>query len=69
MVSKYLSATPFKFLLVLFGILFLADTALTTIILGAGGHELNHYPIYLPICGEDPNLIYPGQVLVIPQLD
>ena len=54
--AKYSSATLFKPLLVLFGILFLADTALTTIILAAGGHELN--PIYLPICGEHPNLIY-----------
>ena len=48
-----------KPLLVMFGILFVADTALTTVILRAGGHELNRYhPINFPICGENPNLIY-----------
>jgi len=56
--SKYSSATLLRLLLVLFGILFLADTALTTIILSAGGHELNPHPIYLPIRGEHPNLVY-----------
>jgi hypothetical protein len=57
--SKYSSARLLKPLLVLFGIMFLADTALTTIILRAGGRELNCYhPINFPICGEHPNLIY-----------